>query len=396
MSAKEKFIIGFMLLLLVLIVAGESSKQKINWRPSFAVKHKIPYGTYIAYNEAKNLWNKQFHDVIYSPYVFLQKNPEAEGTYLLYNHQLSLGTSNLEALLDWVSKGNSLFISSQNFDKKLLDTLLIGTNIYVNTDFKKELRLKLTNPVFTDSLARIDKFFKGKIFVRGDSLRETKARVLGNFVDKEDENLNNFIAVKFGKGKIYLHSFPYVFTNYFILHSDNNLKYFEGILSYLNQKKPVYWDVRSQTGAAGKGIFKYIIANPAFLWAYRLLFAGLFLYIIFEGKRKQRPIPVLKPPRNETLEFTKTIADMYINHKEYRQIALMHIKHFMDYVRNQLHIDTRKWDKKLMQKIAQKTKTDINEVENLFSLINHINQSENIKPDMLMKIEKMIQRIKKQ
>ena len=394
MSAKERIIIGLLFLFLVLMIISESSQKHINWQPSFSVKHKIPFGTYVAHDEARKLWGDQLNDVASSPYVFFQKNPDAKGTYLLYNDLIILGKTNRKALLDWVEKGNNLFIASRSFDWELLDTLKLRTDRYINVDFDKKLNFKLTNPSLPGDTASIDKFHEGYVFVEKDSTGTFTIKTAGKYVDKEQDSLYNFIGFDYGSGKVYLHTLPYVFTNYFILKSDDNAKYFEGILSYLNQKQPLYWDVNMQNGATEAGIFKYIISNPAFLWAYRLFFIGLLLYVLFEGKRKQRAIPVIEPPRNETLVFTKTIADMYITHNEHRQIALMHIKHFMDYVRTQLHIDTRKWDMDMMRKIAQKTKTELKDVKELFQLIDAINQSEKIKPETVMKLEEMIEKIK--
>ena len=386
-----------MLALLVMIVLGESSKKRINWYPSFSVKHKIPFGSYVAYKEAQRIFDKKLIPLNQSPYVFLKKHPnDSIGTMLYYNSDLTFGETNLNALLDWVDKGNSLFLSGKVFDKELLDTLHIKPGYYFNTNFDKQLKFNLSNPKLQipDTVV-YDKSATSQYFLINDDANRDKITELGRFYNNKQDTLYNFIKLDFGKGKIYLHSFPYAFTNYFILKNNRNLAYFEGVLSYVNLQNPVYWDTYYKNGSRTKGVFEYILSNDAFLWAYRLTFIGLLLYVLFEGKRKQKPIPVVNPLRNESLEFSKTIADMYLQNKEHRLIALKHIQHFMDYVRTKLHIDTRKWNKELMENISEKTKTSYLDVEDLFEMIDFINNSDNIDARTVLELEKMINKVKK-
>ncbi len=393
MQKKDKILIVLMLILLTLIIVSESRQRRINWFPSFSVKHKIPFGSYVAYQEAKKIFKDDFQPVSVSPYVFLSKNPDAAGTYVLYNSQINLGKTALESLLTWVKKGNHLLISSGQFEQPLLDSLHLDQSYYIPKAFNNRLVLDLVNPALkiADSVI-FDKISTGTTIISKDSLHQYKIKISGEYVSK-DTLVPNFVDVQYGKGHIMLHSLPYVFTNYFILKNHNS-DYFEGILSYINQKKPVYWDIEAQNGAGSAGIFKYIIQNPGFLWAYRLLFIGLLVYVLFEGKRKQRAIPVVAPPKNETLAFTKTIGDMYIENKEHRRIALMHIKHFMDYLRTQLHIDTKDNIEILKKKIAQKTKTEIKDIDELFDLIYYINQNTKITSQTVLDLDQKINKVK--
>ena len=400
MQLKDKILIGFVLLLFSLIIISENRQQKINWYPSFAVSHKIPYGSYVAYQEAKDFFGDDFKTVRVSPYVYLAKNPGAKGTFVFYNSDISFGKTALKALLNWVKEGNNLLIAAQNIEPALLDSLHLDYRIFVNKNFKEALMLDFDNPHLKSSdTVKFDKSSYAYVFKPIDTVNTGKYTKLGHFLNTQQAKTDilksdiNFIDISYGKGHIMLHSFPYVFTNYFILQP-YNLSYFNGLLSYINLKKPVYWAVNVQNGASSNGIFKYIIENPGFLWAYRLLFIGLLLYILFEGKRKQRALPVVEPPKNETLDFTKTIADMYIENNEHKRIALLHIKHFLDFVRYQLHIDILQNRDVLIKKIAQKTKTDITEVEKLFDMIETIQNQKDIKPETILILEKQIEKIK--
>ena len=376
------------------MIYSEQNQKEINWFPTFSVKHKLPFGSYIAHEEAKKIFNENLHDVNESPYTFFRDNEDVTGTFVLYNNQISLGNTNWEVLKDWVAKGNNLFISSTYFEKEILDSLGLDEKYYYDQKFNEITHVTLLNPTLKskDSIS-FDKGYLSTFFEKDSVYHPYEYKFLGKIVDTNKTKLYNFVQVDYGKGKIYLHAFPYAFTNYFIL-KDNNVSYYEGLLSYINTKKPVYWNTYYQTGARKGGIFTYLLQNKSFLWAYRILFFGLILYILFEGKRKQRPIKIISPLKNQTVSFTKTIADMYLVNNEHKQMAQMHIKHFMDYVRNQLKLDTRKWDKQLMKKIAEKSNSDYSDVEALFILINQINSSEKVLVQQVLKLEKKIKTIK--
>src|SRR5690606_2354791 len=168
-----------------------------------------------------------------------------------------------------------------------------------------------------------DKDTYHSIFIEIDSLNHT---VLGQsqlysqeLVLKNPEV--NYIAIDHGEGKILLHTTPQTFTNYFILDEDNH-KYVTGALAYLPKKKTLYWDEYKKDGGKFQTSPLYILlGNKNLKWAYYFTLLGVLLFIIFEGKRKQRAIPVVKPLENQTYNFTRTIAGLYLDRKDFKQIA---------------------------------------------------------------------------
>lgn len=394
MTLKNKIILALMFLLFFLIIFSESKQKTINWYPSFSVRHKMPFGTYIAYREAKKLWKDSLIQVTHSPYVFLKNTSNVQGTYFIYNQNIQLGETNLNALLNWVRKGNNLMLSSHTFDSQLLDTLKFQLELYYPTEFKKKtLEYRHLYKQLKTDTAFFDKLSFGYYLKQKENELPSEFKVLGDYVDKKQDSLYNFVQFNFDKGKIFLHTIPFSITNYAILKEKENLKYFEGMLGYLQLKKPVYWDTQFQNGSRNDNVFKYLISNDAFVWSYRLFFTGLFLYILFEGKRKQRPIPVVTPPKNETLDFAKTIANLYLENKEHQQIAHLHIKYFKDYVRTVLRLNTSKWNNNLIKNIAIKSKTDEKIVEELFKHIDKIQNMGKISSEDVLKLDELINKI---
>ena len=76
------------------------------------------------------------------------------------------------------------------------------------------------------------------------------------------------------------------------------------------------WDVFENDQGEGDGessdsAWSYIMKQESLRWGFWVLIISLLLYAIFEAKRTQRIIPVVKPLPNTTLDFTNTVGRLY-------------------------------------------------------------------------------------
>ena len=109
--------------------------KEINWFPSYALHHKIPFGSYV-FNEQLNRIADDVTTVERPPFEYLKSN-NISGTYLFYNGGIAFGKEELNGLLDWVSEGNTLMVSAVDFEHKLLDTLHLKTKtVNITTKIK--------------------------------------------------------------------------------------------------------------------------------------------------------------------------------------------------------------------------------------------------------------------
>jgi len=103
----------------------EASKPKpINWFPSYATNHKIPYGTFVFTEEFKKLFkDTEIKTITEPPYQFL-KDTTQNGTYFFVDRALNFGKVEFEELLKFVARGNEVFMSTNgaNIDKINLKT----------------------------------------------------------------------------------------------------------------------------------------------------------------------------------------------------------------------------------------------------------------------------------
>lgn len=397
MSKRGKIYIAIIILAILALVISEMTKPKtLNWFPSYATHHKIPYGSFV-FNEQLLRVSDTVIQVNRPPYEYL-KNNTIKGTYLFYNGGINFGEAELETLLDWTSQGNTLVVSAVDFEQKLLDTLNLDTeSVNIFNNFNNVFELKLVNPQFKNADYQ---FNKASILFHFNIIDTLNTKVVGIIdklrreTDTVSNPLVNIIKQPFGEGEIILSTFPQAFTNYFILEK-TNYNYTANLLSYLDTEQPIYLDAHYKSGKKFYTSPMYLFLNNEHLkWGYYIVLIGVLVYILFEGKRKQRAIPIVKPLKNQTLEFTRTIADMYYESGKHKEIAQHKIQHFLEYIRNHMYLNTSTTTSEFIKNLAARSNNTVEDTTALFNYIEKLEKETTINKTQLEKLNTLIETFK--
>jgi hypothetical protein len=186
-------------------------------------------------------------------------------------------------------------------------------------------------------------------------------------------NQPNFIRFRMGDGAIYIHTSPRTFSNY-VLRDSNDWEYAFRCLSYL-PVEDVFWDEHYKGFGLQRSELSYILSQAPLRWAYYLLIIGLLIFILFEGKRRQRIIPVLEPVKNTTLEFVETVGRLYYQNRDHTDLAAKKIAHFYDFLYHRLYIRYRPGDEKIIAQISSKSGLPEEKIRELFQLIETVSHS---------------------
>lgn len=376
-----------------------SEPDPINWFPSYSKTDKIPLGTFVSYTLIKEAFNTNgLKDINQPPYEFLTDNDSITGTYFFINGSVSFDKSELDKVLNWVEKGNTLFISSKNIGYALLDTLNIDTdNLLALDDINTKPLVALTNVNLKNEKPFLyNRDISNPYFSTIDTINTTILGVSQLYNDTlEIKNPEiNYIQQPFGNGRILLHTFPEAFGNYFML-KENNYQYTQNLLAYINPKQQILWDNYYKSGKTFYTSPLFLLLSNRYLkWAYYFIIIGVVLFVIFEGKRKQRSIPVITPLKNQTLSFTRTISGMYFEKEKHKEIATKQNLLFLDYVRNTLRIPTDILDEKTLTNIAARSSNTMEDTKNLFKYFEEINKKPKIEKDELMALYELITKFK--
>lgn len=398
MDKNIKIYIAVLVFILTLILVIDRDQPKpIDWRPTYAVNDKIPYGLFVLDREIGGLFKNQKIERIstVTPYEFLDskydedtlvKNYKIKGTFINISEENTIDDQSIKEIFYFVSHGNNAFLSMKDFPKYVLDTLKIELKSdFLNTGNTQVWMANKSLKTKKYRFAQQSEIYFSKI----DTLNTT---VLG-YQGTDKRKHINYIKVPYRNGYFYLHTQPVAFTNYNLLKADH-YQYAENILSYL-PKEPIFWYTKGLSDeSVSSSPLRYILSQPGLKWAWYFFLFGMLIFIIFNAKRKQRVVPILKPLPNSTVDFTKTIGNLYYQEGDHRNIIDKKIIYFLEKIRTEYLLDTTKLDDVFIEKLHHKTGKDKTDIQDLVFLINeHRKSYHGSLEDDLIRINNAIEKI---
>ncbi|WP_396590257.1 DUF4350 domain-containing protein [Allomuricauda sp. R78024] len=377
MDKKSKIVLIIFSLVVVGIIVAEIVRPKpINWRPSYTASSKIPFGCYVLYNELSTIFNGSDIDTVEeSVYdVLVDRDKSIESNYIFINEYINLDKQETNQMLDYVSDGNTIFISATGFGNYLSDTL----NISIESDYNlKEgsTKLSLTHKELKSKKFDLSRGIYNSHFTSVDS---TNTTILGHITYLKEDFIDakpaqkfrkaNFIKTKFGKGHFILNTTPQAYSNFYMLKG--NQEYVSHTFSYLKDKEVLYWDNYKKAGRVIiNSPMRFVLNQPALKWSYYLMISGVLLFVFFKSKREQRIIPVIEPLKNSSVEFAQAVGSLYNQNKDFTDLINKKLNYFLEHVRSHFHIDTSKLNDKTIQVLAAKSGKGIEETKNLIDYI---------------------------
>jgi hypothetical protein len=342
--------------LLVLLQINKS--EKVNWRKNFETDSKAPFGLYIFNQESEFLLKNKLKKIENSPYNYYNENPNSKPHNILLIEK-SIDEESWKKLMDEVSKGSDAMIVSEFFPYKVADSLKFT---HSNMSYDDVTNLELTDVKFKNDKVILDKFPSNRGFMYISKEHE----ILGKLTATNSENSSNFIKINFGKGHFYVHSEPLFLTNYYLLKSENE-KYAQDVFSYLPDRETVWFTENS--GRASRIPIRFILMNPGLRYAWWLLLGGLLLFAIFNAKRRQRIVPIIEPLKNKSVEFVKSIGNLYLQEGDFHDMMAKKAQYFLHKVRMDLLIDTQNLDENFAKKLQLKTGKNIEKINEALLLI---------------------------
>ncbi len=372
--------VGVCVLGALVLIVFKNRSQEFDKTITFDPKTKNPYDFTIAYNELPVLFNN----------CTVQTNREPPGTwydsdsssdgktvFFVITQHFNANSSQLRNLFNFVKQGNQVFISTPVMGDAAKEFFGIGERAVYNYNdvygfFKDSGTVYLNSPPFAKDTSYLNPGFNYTAhFTDVDSAHYY---VLG----KDDEGFPTLIKVNAGKGSFYFQSNPFLFTNYFLLYHDN-LSYFEKVASLMPQdEKKIIWDqyfvykLEDNQTAQDASPFHVLFSISSFGWALWLAIILLLLYIALNVKRLQRIVPAWAKPKNETLDFTKTIGRLYFEKGDHTNMAQKMVTYLLEHIRNRYFIITKTLNDEFIKGLASKSGYDEEKVKEMVGNIAYI------------------------
>ena len=361
-------------------------------RESYSKRDKKPFGTYIAYNQVEQLFNKNTVRETHRSFADTYKDiSDKEALYICITKNLFLNEEEASAMLQYVEKGNDLFISASYIDRNLLKKIPAEqspTFVYEAFNF--------------DSMRNTTTGFEaahyGYFYFPFTSYLSPDKNPLIKTIGINEKGKTNCIVYFYGKGKLFLHNEPRAFSNYFLLQKDN-YNYLQRLLGYaVILPEHLYWDdyynkltYRKSGHPNNFSTLEELWRHPALKNAFLLSLLLLALYILFGGKRRQRIIAPVKQNENTTITFTETIGRLYLQKGDNKNIAEKMITYFNEYIRNSYFMNITHVNNDFISTLSRKSGVDRDKVEILYRAIAQVQQNHEVSDYELLSLNELIQ-----
>lgn len=305
----------FIAVIILMAILQLNRKTVIDWSKNFSVTEKSPFGLYVFNKEADILFGKKLKRTEKSPYSFYETQYKIKSHNILIIEK-EIDEISWEKILNQVSKGSDAIILSENFPQKLQDTLEFT---HAGLNYNESSYLYLTDYKLRSDSIVIDKAQDYRAFTK-INLKSTE--ILGDeFYEKQYkddiESGANFVKINFGKGHFYLHAEPLIVTNYYLLKKTNQ-NYIEDVFSYLPYRETI-WFQNSETQSS-QSPMRFILSKPALRYAWYTFLVSILVFIIFNAKRKQRIVPVMEPLKNKSVDFVRSISNLYLQEGDFHEM----------------------------------------------------------------------------
>jgi hypothetical protein len=385
----------FFLLLLMVTTQGcyndKEAEHEKKWALYLNKDSKLPYGNFLAYSSLKYYFPETKIETLAKGFRYnsiddrMKYDSSGPSLLVLQGLDFYLSAEEWRSLKTFISSGNEVILFCSRLDDKIEKEL----NCYKQQPRRDEeqvnysrIAAKENEAILTTvddphrrygykgrSLQGFFTFAEDTIMAEQDSAAiyfSSYPDTLGHTGDQPD-----FVRYSLGGGHLTLHAAPLVLSNYFLLQ-DGNESYLTSIWqSFPANVSGVYWNdyYKRRQESSGIGmLFNY----PATRLALILAIATMLAYVLFEGKRKQRMIPIIPPLKNDSVSFVETVGRLYYNKGNHTNLAHKMIQRFLEWVRARYYLNTNLLNDEFTRQLTAKSGQPEAHVRALMDMIHEI------------------------
>jgi len=392
--------------LLLYFIKSSSSEKRYSWRENYQSGSDQPYGTKFILELLKSyrpegtfVYNdkKPLHQLLDS----MQITDSTD--YIFIGEQLYLDDTDRDALLKFIESGNDAFITSLHLPFEVLDRVFVnecGRDMFLESQDTTAVTLNFYHGSVRSAKGYRYAYHRGAVelpyywdyfnpLLFCDSVKTMVP--LGYQVPGRV----NFIRFTYGKGNLYIHTNPIVFTNYFL--SDTEKATYAGQVFSQLHGQSIIWDEYSKVPFQGSrerynSPLSYFLQHTSLKYAWWMMLFTVILYTFFTAKRKQRAIPVLQEKTNTSLEFVKMISALHFQNANHLDIAQKKMKYFLYFIRAKYGIHAQPFTEAHIRRLSEKSKVEATDIKLIFDEFARIERDpyRTPGPDLLVRLYSLL------
>lgn len=390
-------VVGALFVLLVFVIAMQP--RPIDWTRTYSHSSDLPFGAEILATLMPE-WLADGGDPVEMrlvndpPFEVLGDSLLENSTYFFMNDYLEFDPDEAERLYAFAERGNTVLMATEDLGGLLADTLGLprDTSEYKDTDYgmyfewasdwdSPDSLLHLTAPALNWEEGYETAYNAGIWAI--DNLHPEQTTILGT----TSGGKTNLIRVAAGEGQFIISSEPLSFTNAALTGSGDGAEYLAGVLAYVPSQL-VLWDLyyrpfprRSHTPLGPA------LRSPALSWGLLLMVLGSLLFIIFRGRRWQRPVPVVAAPVNASVEFVRTVGRLYFQHGDGRGLVKRKLRFFFDRLRTRLALTDLDLSEETERRVTGRSGVPEDQVAALFGRFRRLLRQRELTPEELLDLD---------
>ncbi|MFK8046237.1 MAG: DUF4350 domain-containing protein [Crocinitomicaceae bacterium] len=377
-------------------IGSDNKFETESWEESYSPKDKGPYGTYV-FKELLDT-NGIFETFIHIDGQIenqLIDNEDENDIYFFIGDVNYMSENSFDKLLDFVSKGNTAFISARQMPDYLLDYFFLDLNdVY---DYERDSVQKyalLSDPFYSKEysftfIKNNKATYRDWAYFSDDNIihQNTAPITIGTNADGQI----NFVEIAYGGGTFFFHTNPYQFTNISFFRFDG-FNYAEDLIHHLPYGK-IQWDIynlgyhyvsgdsdsgdSNQSTGNERSIFQFIFQHPPLIWAFAILCIAALLFAIFQGKRRQNIVSAIELKENSSLSYIETVSSLYLQERKHNKLVRLQKRCFIDFIGNHYYIRSQIIDDKYINSVSVKSGIESEKITAIFSELETLaNQTE--------------------
>ena len=403
MKPNRWFVVGIVVFLVVLFILEMQLPKNFSWTPTFRHTDKQPFGSCLFDSLLSSTMPKGYTITDSSLYVLAKDSLQPRGI-LVVADEMNLIPAEVNAIFSMANNGSHVMLVAHGVGDFMCNRLGIRMWGYGDSfDLQNFVKYNKERESFewvskeNGYKPRRYKVFRPLITRKFNFETDSLDNVIRPCLDQQATLRHDAVSATFrqGKGYITFCSLPLLFTNYGIVDQDNAT--FSLRLLTLMKDLPV---VRTEaycpqtSDEVQQSPLRYAISQPPLRWALYTLMVGALLFLIFEGRRRQRVIPIEKAPENHSLEFIHLVGSLYYHSRERRSLVVRKWTYFAEELRRNIHLDVTdaSEDDVTLPTLARLTAIDEQEIRTLILQLRQLvaaDETEISKKQMKQYIDQM-------
>jgi hypothetical protein len=284
-------------------------------------------------------------------------------------------------------EGGNIIIAAERFPGLLTDTFNIDVSYFDGSYFYgASHNVRFCAPLAVPNLSFPEDVLYRYFAPNEDDSAKAVAWEKQYKISETDSRHALSIRCRIGQGNLILICNPLIFTNYGILN-DSISPYIWQHLGYLSDRPLIRLEHYVVTPGRydSRTPLAIVMDGQATRWALMVLLLMLSLIMIFSARRKQKPIPIIRPPKNMMLDFVRSITGLYLQKNDNADIILKRKLYLSEEIKRKHGIDLINTDRnEACVRLAQKTGYSPEYIRNCMAQLNAVTSTTHLSDEKMM------------